>query len=169
MAIVACAVAVACSGSRGPVEDALPSDDGGRPAESDVDAVADGDGPPEPCSGCACCFSGQQCVEERCTGVGALSPEELLRALRAKDFLLINVRVPPVGIIPGTDSSISNEEPDRLAEAIGPDRHERVVLYCRTNPRSLDAVDQLTSRGYVNVSYLRGGVEAWLEAGYELE
>ncbi len=74
-----------------------------------------------------------------------------------------------MGIIPETDGSYCNEEPEALGEAIGPDPYERVVLYCRTIPRSLDAIAKLTAMGYKSISYLSGGVEAWVEAGYELE
>lgn len=122
------------------------------------------------CGGCGVtCFSGQECIEGECAGVGVLSADELHDALQSKTFMLINVRVPPVGIIPGTDGSHCNEDPEGLVEAVGPDPNERVVLYCRTTPRALDAVQQLRARGYTSVSYLDGGVIAWSEAGYDLE
>ena len=124
----------------------------------------------EHCGGCGVqCFSGQSCTDGNCIGAGALTPEALNEALEGKDFLLINVRVPSVGIIPGTDASSCNEQPDELAELIGPDPHARVVVYCRTNPRSLDAIWELRARGYTSVSYLEDGVEGWLEAGFDLE
>jgi len=122
------------------------------------------------CGGCGVrCFPGQSCIGGHCVGVGALLPKELRRALQTKDFRLINVRVPPVGIIPGTDETACNSRPDRLARVIGTDRNARVVVYCRTHQRSLDAVRKLHARGYRSVSYLHGGVLAWQRAGYELD
>ncbi len=122
------------------------------------------------CGSCGIqCFSGQQCVDGSCIGVSALSPEELHEALQDKDFLLLNVRMPPVGIIPGTDGSVCNEDPEGLAEKIGPDLNRRVVVYCRTIPRSFEAIQSLRAKGYTSISYLDGGVQAWTEAGYELE
>lgn len=115
------------------------------------------------------CAPSQECVSGHCNGIGVYSPAALWAALANKDFLLINVRVPPVGLLPHTDASISDEDPDALAAFIGGDRTREVVLYCRTNPRSLHAVAELNSRGYTNVSYLEGGVTAWTEAGYPLQ
>lgn len=122
------------------------------------------------CGACGVsCFPRQDCVDGNCVGHSALSPEELLESLEDKDFLLLNVRVPPWGWIPGTDANVSDEEPDQLVEVIGPDVHSRVVVYCRTNPRSINAINQLRERGYTGICYLRGGVEAWMEAGYDLD
>jgi len=115
------------------------------------------------------CFAGQQCVNGHCEGHSALSPQQLAQALVNKDFMLINVRVPSAGTIPGTDANVSDEDPDGLADTVGPDPYARVVVYCRTYPRSLNAVEQLDERGYVGISYLAGGVEAWEQAGYQLQ
>jgi rhodanese-related sulfurtransferase len=113
------------------------------------------------------CFPGQTCTQGHCVGTGALTPADLARALRSKDFLLLNVHA-PAGIISGTDASISHEDPDQLARRIGPDPRARVVLYCRTSLRSGDALRKLRARGYQSVSYLDGGVLAWRQAGYLL-
>jgi len=112
------------------------------------------------------CFSNQQCTEGHCTGVGVITATELKKALADKDFLLINVRVPPIGIIPGTDKSIPNNELDALVEAIGKDLNKRVILYCGTSTRIKVALRLLREKGYKNISVLENGVRGWMAAGF---
>jgi polyisoprenoid-binding protein YceI len=59
---------------------------------------------------------------------------------------------------------------DDLAVAV-PDKHVPIVVY-GAGIRSRDAVmalEKLDRAGYTHVSFLEGGLEAWCEAGYELE
>ncbi len=107
------------------------------------------------------CFREQTCAKGFCQGIGSVSVDELKTALPNKDFLLINVRVPVVGSIPGTDAVIPNENLDQLSEYIGKDPRRKVVLYCRTVPRARSAAQALAERGFRNVSVLEGGILAW--------
>lgn len=112
------------------------------------------------------CFSNQKCTEGSCSGVGVITAAQLKEAMENKDFLLINVRVPPVGIIPGTDASIPHNQLDRMVAAIGEDRDKRVVLYCGTSTRIKIALQLLRERGYKNISVLENGVSGWRQAGF---
>ena len=111
------------------------------------------------------CFSNQQCAEGTCNGVGIVTAQELEQALKAKDFVLINVRVPDFGLIPGTDASIPHDRIDLLKEAIGEDRDQRAVLYCGTATRIRVALQLLREEGYRNISVLEDGIAGWERAG----
>lgn len=87
--------------------------------------------------------------------------------LDQKDFALVNVHVPYEGELPKTDEFIPY---DRIGERLEdlPDRNEKIVLYCRSGRMSSLAVDVLLEAGYSDVFELRGGFEAWEDAGYNL-
>ena len=139
-------------------------------AEADTVACVDLSTSVRHCGTCGRrCFSDQACSEGACTGVGVIGPQELKAALQEKNFKLINVRLPPVGIIPGTDASIRHDDLERLVELIGPDREQPVVLYCGTSTRIKVALRLLRERGYRNVSVLENGVMSWRKAGYPVE
>ncbi len=110
------------------------------------------------------CFPGQRCRGGRCTGLGVLSVEALQAALMSPHFVLVNVRVPSLGTIPGTAATISNEAMEDLVAFLGPHKDRAVVLYCRTSPRALQAAEALLALGYENVSYVEGGITAWQAA-----
>ena len=109
---------------------------------------------------CAC-LKGQSCVQGACEGLGMISVEELKKALPHKDFLLINVRVPVVGTIPGTDTVIADDRMCELADFIGADKNRKTILYCRTIPRARQAAQALMDRGYRNIGVVEGGIMAW--------
>lgn len=115
------------------------------------------------------CFNNQQCTEGHCTGVGVITPPQLKKAMKNKDFLLINVRVPPIAIIPGTDKSIPHNKLESLVEAIGKDLNKRVILYCGTSTRIKVALRLLREKGYKNISVLENGVRGWMAAGFSTE
>ena len=48
------------------------------------------------------------------------------------------------------------------------DRDTPIAIYCATSTRSVLATASLTTMGYTNVVSVRGGVEAWLQAGQSL-
>lgn len=97
-----------------------------------------------------------------------LTPAELHAALEAKDFLLINVHVPDAGEIPGTDVHLPYTDVPAIAAVLGADLDVKAVLYCRTNAMVEIALPDLLARGYRNLSYLDGGMNAWTAAGYPL-
>ena len=96
-----------------------------------------------------------------------MSPDRLNAMLDQKDFALVNVHVPYEGELPKTDEFISYERIGERFEDL-PGRDEKIVLYCRSGRMSSLAVDVLLEAGYSGVFELRGGFEAWEEAGYNL-
>lgn len=97
-----------------------------------------------------------------------LSADELQTLLEAQEIPLINVHVPYAGEIPGTDTHIAYNDIDALADYIGADLDTLFVLYCLSGPMSFSAGDALVDRGYTRAYDLRGGMNAWRAAGYEL-
>jgi len=99
----------------------------------------------------------------------AMTPAELSGALASKDFLLINVHIPYDGEIAGTDTHIAYTDIDGLVDYIGPDLGTRVVIYCKSDHMTDSAGPELVARGYREIYYLAGGMNAWTAEGYTLE
>ena len=49
------------------------------------------------------------------------------------------------------------------------DPARRTILYCASGARAALAADTLTRLGYTRVTYLKGGLHAWVEAGHGVE
>lgn len=58
---------------------------------------------------------------------------------------------------------------ERDIEAIIPNKHAEIVLYCGGGYRSALAADSLGRMGYSNVTSMIGGIKAWREAGYPMD
>jgi len=92
-------------------------------------------------------------------------------SLREKGFILVDVRSVEehdTGAIPGTDANIDFREMARRHKELGAGIDDHIVLYCQSGKRSNIAADTLMELGYRNVYNLRGSVNAWLQAGYQL-
>ncbi|MDQ2655090.1 MAG: rhodanese-like domain-containing protein [Chloroflexota bacterium] len=48
------------------------------------------------------------------------------------------------------------------------DPARRTILYCASGGRAVLAAETLTRLGYARVTYLKGGLHAWVEAGYSV-
>ncbi len=123
-----------------------------------------------------------ECVEAHCVwhceepcvpSYSPMSPQDLATELPDKDFLLINVHIPYEGEIAGTDMHVAYNTIDVIVAAIvaakGPDLTTPVVVYCKSNGMALYVAPKLNEKGYCNVRYLDGGMNAWVNAGYTLE
>lgn len=97
-----------------------------------------------------------------------LSPVELRNMKNNEDFPLVNVHIPFAGNIPGTDLSIPYNEIEENLDRLPENKDAKIVLYCLGGPMSFDAAETLVGLGYTNVSDLDGGMEAWRNAGFEL-
>lgn len=123
------------------------------------------------------CSSGPEQAEPSTTGGtdGAvepagelLGPAEFARYMEDNpDVPVVNVHIPYEGHIEGTDSFVAFDE---IADWVDlpDDRAAPLVLYCRSGNMSGEAAETLESMGYTGVVDLRGGMNAWTEAGFEL-
>ena len=89
-----------------------------------------------------------------------------------KGFFLIDVRSPEEhagGVIPGTDRNIEFSQMKARHREIGAKPDDHIVVYCQSGHRSNIAAETLADLGYKYVYNVRGSMNAWLEAGYEVQ
>lgn len=97
-----------------------------------------------------------------------ISTKELARMLENKDFTLVNVHIPYIGDIAGTDLSIPfNKIADNL-DKLPSDKNAKIVLYCQSGSMSAIAADTLVRLGYRNVYNVEGGMIQWQRDGNKL-
>jgi rhodanese-related sulfurtransferase/nitrogen fixation-related uncharacterized protein len=101
-------------------------------------------------------------------GYKNISTKELAVMLDNKDFTMVNVHIPYVGDIEGTDASIPfNEIADNL-DKLPEDKSSKIVLYCQSGNMSAIAADTLSQLGYTNVYDVTGGMIQWQKDGNTL-
>lgn len=96
------------------------------------------------------------------SGVPEVSATTLAEELDAADPpFLLDVREPEeweIAHLPGAHLIPRLELPDRLTEVTGA---RRVVVYCKSGPRSSAVTELLLGLGFSEVRNLRGGIDAW--------
>ena len=112
---------------------------------------------------------------ETVTAVGGsyqnIAPTELNTMLKTKDFVFVNVHIPFAGNITGTDSSIPYDQinaSENLSQ-LPADKSAKIILYCRSGRMSAITAERLVALGYTNIWNLAGGMDAWEQAGFDLE
>jgi len=89
-----------------------------------------------------------------------------------KGFFLIDVRSPQEhagGVIPGTDRNIEFSQMKTRHREIGAQPADHIVVYCQSGRRSNIAAETLADLGYKHVYNVSGSMNAWVDAGYELQ
>ncbi len=92
----------------------------------------------------------------------------LAMMLKNKDFLLINVHIPYEGEIEKTDLFIPYNEIEENMHKLPVYKDAKIFLYCRTDRMSIIVARMLVKLGYTNIWHLKGGMNAWRQAGYPL-
>jgi phage shock protein E len=98
-----------------------------------------------------------------------VEPKELNSMLKNKDFVLINVHIPFAGDIAKTDLSIPYDQIEQNLSQLPADKNAKILLYCRSGHMSQIAAEKLVSLGYTNIWNLKGGMNDWEQAGYNIE
>lgn len=97
-----------------------------------------------------------------------VDPAAFAAAVETAGTVTIDVHVPFIGKIAGTDLTIPYTDIARRASDLPADRQTELAIYCRTGVMSAIAAKELASLGYEDVVELRGGMDAWQAAGHAL-
>ena len=114
--------------------------------------------------------------------VPGVSPREARRRMQEEGkTILIDVRdaeeLPATGMIPGAINvsagsllyKADQEVPEAWRDPRLQDRSAPVITHCALGPLGAISAKTLKDMGFVNVSYLEGGIEGWKKAGLPTE
>lgn len=103
---------------------------------------------------------------------GAPAPPRLMDPAAFKSEaagrFLINVHVPDEGNIAGTNARIPFDRVRAQASQLPANKDASIAIYCKSGRMSEIAGKELSALGYTNVIDLRGGMNAWEQAGFTL-
>jgi len=98
-----------------------------------------------------------------------VDPATVEQLRRRDDVFILDVREDyeyDSGHIPGATLVPLGQIPNRLEEV---PRDKTVIAVCRSGNRSGQATDFLRQQGFENVHNMEGGMNAWSQAGYQIE
>lgn len=98
-----------------------------------------------------------------------VTPTQLSKMLKQKDFFFVNVHIPYEGEIDLTDAQIPYDQTTQQLSKYPADKNAKIVLYCRSGRMSSIAAKELVKAGYTNVWNLDGGMSAWEMQGLPLK
>ncbi len=115
--------------------------------------------------------TGHQLIQDAKTRIKEISAGDVLKMReRGEDFALIDVREDRewnLGHAPGAVHVARGTLEGRIEGAVP--RERKVILYCARGNRSALAADTMREMGYRDVASLTGGIQAWVDAGGEIE
>jgi rhodanese-related sulfurtransferase len=112
-------------------------------------------------------------LAEAKAAVASISADEANTILQQNDAVFIDPRdeedIPGTGIIPSALNirlqDLEEKAPEQLSAELG-DTERRIITACGMGPMGALAAHSLKRRGYRNVSFIEGGTQGWVEAGY---
>ena len=94
----------------------------------------------------------------------SITMDEAAKLMDTKnDFILVDVRRPEEykeGHIPGAVLLTNETITEKTAEQVIKDKNQKVLVYCRSGRRSLDAAKKLSAMGYTDIIEI-GGIMSW--------
>ena len=103
------------------------------------------------------------------SGVTILSPVAYRDALAAgPNAFVVNVHTPYEGELPGTSAFVAFDRINEGAADLPADKSAPLYIYCRSGRMSAEATPALQALGYTNIIDLKGGMNAWRDAGLEI-
>jgi len=94
--------------------------------------------------------------------IESISYADYLNIDNANDFIVIDVRTPEEHKIKKIKNSINiNFYDEKFIDFFNIyDKDENILIYCRSGRRSLEAVKNLSNKGFINIYDLKGGILA---------
>ncbi|MDO8746657.1 MAG: rhodanese-like domain-containing protein [Thermodesulfovibrionales bacterium] len=113
-----------------------------------------------------------QLVNEAKAGIKEVSVYDVKKMMDAKEKVFIidvmDKEEYEKEHIPGA-INISRGRLEFSVEKVIPDKISKVIVYCRSDKRGPLATKSLNIVGYGNAVNMKGGLQAWKEAGYPVE
>ena len=117
-------------------------------------------------------------IAEARARTGHLTAEEVAAELREQSVLLVDLREPDERVEHGVIAGAVHAPRGMLEFYADPtsayfhpefDPARRTILYCASGGCPALPAAILLTMGYTRVAYLKGGLQAWCEAGYGVE
>ena len=102
------------------------------------------------------------------SAVRLLDPAEYKAAIGGPGAFVVNLHIPYEREIEGTDAFIPYDEVAKHASELPADKSAPLYIYCRSGRMSALATPDLQRLGYTNIIDLKGGMQAWTDAGLPL-